>query len=281
MPQSPSPPRPATIAKALDAADQALRMRNLDEAERLAAGVLKSNRSNLAAASILGQALLLQNRPEDAIEALRAPARRSGDPALETLLARAFADAGRGDEAEAQLRQAIARRPPYPLAFLELGDRLGRRGRLDEGVAVFEQGLALSPDAAVLRIGLGYLHLQRNERPRARALFAEVRAAAPQRHDAILGLAHVLAADGDYAEACALYRQALELRPDDPGTRISLGRCLLELGEREAGEATLRAAARGDPQMVGPAITALSAATHGRLFLRPSAAQAFLRGAPG
>ena len=65
--------------------------------------------------------------------------------------------------------------------------------------------------------------------------------------------------------------------PDDAPARISLGKCLLEMGEREAGEATLRAATPGVAQLAGPAIIALSAALHGRFFLRPSAAAKFLR----
>jgi tetratricopeptide (TPR) repeat protein len=275
-----APERPSTIAEALDRAALALRTGRFDEAERLAAGVLKSNRGAVAAAQVLGQALLLQQRPEAAIEALRGAARLSRDPSIETLLGVALADSGRGDEALAQLRQATGRRPAYPLAFLELGDRLGRLGRFDEAAAVFGQGLALTPDAAVLRIGLAYINLHRNDRATARRLFAEVRAAAPQRHDAVLGLAHVTSSDGDYAAAAGLYRQALDLRPDDAQTRISLGRCLLEMGERDAGEAALRAAARGGAQLAGPAITALAATPHGRMFLRPSAAADFLRRAP-
>jgi hypothetical protein len=59
-------------------------------------------------------------------------------------------------------------------------------------------------------------------------------------------------------------------------TRISLGKCLLEMGEREAGETVLRTVAR-DAGATGLAITALAATPHGRFFLRPSAAAKFLR----
>jgi len=268
--------RPSTIHDALERAVLAVRTQRLDEAERLAGDVLKSNRGNVLAAQVLGQALLLQDRAPDAIDPLQRAARRSNDPAIETLLARALADAGRGDEALDQLRRATARRPPYPQAFLELGDQLGKAGRFDEGIAAFESGLALTPDAAVLRVGLGYLHLHRNDRARARDLFLQVRAAAPERHDAPVALANVMAMDGDYAAAAELYRQALGLRPDDAETQISLAKCLLEMGERGAGEAALRAAARGRAHMAGPAVTALAATPHGRFFLRPSAAAKFL-----
>ncbi len=49
------------------------------------------------------------------------------------------------------------------------------------------------------------------------------------------------------------------------------------MGERDAGEASLREAMRGAPHMAGQAITTLAAASHGRFFLRPSAASKFLR----
>jgi hypothetical protein len=59
-------------------------------------------------------------------------------------------------------------------------------------------------------------------------------------------------------------------------TRNSLAVCQLELGERETGEANLRAATRDAPQMVGLAIASLASASHGRFFLRPSTVAKFL-----
>jgi hypothetical protein len=43
------------------------------------------------------------------------------------------------------------------------------------------------------------------------------------------------------------------------------------------GEASLRAVAGSAPQLSGMTITSLAAASHGRFFLRPSAAAKFLR----
>lgn len=251
-------------------------MQRFDEAERLAAGLLKSDRGNILAAQILGRALLMQNRPIEAIDPVQRAARRSSDPETETLLAVVLAAAGRREEALDQLRGTTARRTPFQPAFLELANQLRKTGRFDEGIAVLESGLALLPDAVDLRLGLGYLYVDRNDRARARALFLQVRAAAPGRHEAIVALAKVLAVEGEYAEAADLYRHALGLQPSDAVTRVNLGKCLLELGEREAGEATLRAATRGSAQFSGQAITALAAAPHGRFFLRPSAVAKFL-----
>jgi hypothetical protein len=94
----------------------------------------------------------------------------------------------------------------------------------------------------------------------------------------MITLAKAMALDGEHAAAADLYRHILGLQPDDALTRINLAKCLLELGERDAGEAALRTAARGAGQMPGRAITALAAAPHGRFFLRPSVAAKFLRG---
>ena len=268
--------RPATIAEALERAQLALQAQRLEEAERLAGGVLAADRGNVEAGRILGIALLLQDRASEAIAPLQRAARRSEDPVIETLLARALSTTGAVEDALELLRRAAARRPALPQAFLELGDQLGALGRFDEAAAAFEAGLALAPDAAVLRVGLGYLSLKRNDRRRARALFAEVRAVAPERYDALIGLAHVMAADGDYAAAVELYRPALAARPGDAAIRIELGKGLLELGQREAGEAALRTAVDGAAAWAAPAIQALAATPLGRFFQRPSAAAAFL-----
>jgi Tfp pilus assembly protein PilF len=120
------------------------------------------------------------------------------------------------------------------------------------------------------------MHLSRNDRGKARDQFLRARAAAPDRRDAVIALARVRALDGDHAAAADLYRLALQSRPDDAERRLELGKCLLEMGRRDEGEAVLRIALRGDARWIGPAIKALAATPHGRFFLRPSAAARFL-----
>jgi len=279
MSQRPStvPDRPSTIAEALERALAALHAGQADEAERLAEYVLKSNRTHPWAAKLLGQARLVKGDPKAAIDPLRRSAAKAPDAETETLLARALFLDGRAKEALAPLELAVTRRPAFPLAFLELGERLGELGRTDEAVAVLEQGLALVPNAAILAVALAWRRLARNERAEARALFEQVRAAAPGRYDALSGLAHALVCDGDYAGAADLYRQALAQRPDDAAAQLALGQCLLELGARGAGEAAVRAATRGGTQGKWDAVNALAATPHGRIFLRPSDAVAFLK----
>lgn len=263
---------------ALDRAILALRMQRPDEAERIAAPIVRANRGNVLAAQVLGRALMMQGRAAEAVAPLERAARRSDDPAIETDLAAALAADGQGDAALTQLRKTTARRPPFLPAFLECGNQLAQRGRIDEAVTVLESALGFAPGAVDIRMALALLHVRRNARAEARGLLDDAAKAAPQRPDVLAALARVTAQDGDYAAAAALFRRALALNPEDIATRMSLGACLLELGEREDGEASLRVAARGGPQMAGQAITALASAAHGRFFLRPSDAAKFFRG---
>lgn len=258
----------------------AFQMGRPDEAERIASAVLKANRGNILATQILGRALLMQNRAEEAIEPLRRAAKRSDDANIETVLASALIATGARDEALDLLRQTIQRQPPFLPAFAELGRELGKGGAFEEAVTVMERGLALAPGSPDLRMTLGHLHIKRNDRKTARELFTQVRAAAPDRYDALVGLAQVMALDGEYADAAELYKRAVALHPGDAITRINLAKCLLELGDREAGETALRTAAV-DTTMTGRSMVALAAAPHGRFFLRPSAAKKFLRGDKG
>jgi predicted Zn-dependent protease len=276
--RQPSPPEQAGPSnRVLEQAALALQMQRIDEAERLAAQVLKSNRGNIAAARLLGRVLLAKNRPLEAIDVLQRAARRSDDAELETLLAVALGAAGRDDEAIEQLQRTVGQRPPFPPAFVELSRQLSEAGRLNEGIELLKGGLAHAPDHVELRMALGYLHLKGNDRASARTVFSAVRDTSPDRHETLVALAKVLVLDGDYRGAADLYRNALALRPEDVMTRLNLGKCQLEMGERDAGESTLRAAIRNAPPLAGRAILALAAAPHGRAFLRVADAAAFLR----
>ena len=268
-------------AQLLERAALALRARRFAEAEQLAAEVLRANRTDTAAASMLARALLAQNRGEEAIAPLEKAARRTGDPDIEMLLGAALGSAERREEAIEQLRRTTARRPPFLPAFQELAGQLAKAGRVDEAIAVVESGLALAPEALDLQLDLARLHLSRNARSKARAVLLKARESAPGRPDILTALARVLLLEGDYAAAADAYRHALAHRPDDAMTRADLAACLLEMGQRDAGEANLRSAFRSGPQLLGRATHALAASSHGRFFFRPSAVAKFLQGEPG
>ncbi len=141
-----------------------------------------------------------------------------------------------------------------------------------------KRAIAFVPDAVDLQRELATLHLKRNDRIAARAILLRALDTAPQRPDLLAVLAQVLLLDGDYADAADIFRRVVALRPDDALARADLGRCLLEMGQREAGEASIQRATRDRPQLLNRAITSLAVASRGRFFLRPSEAVKFLRG---
>ena len=101
---------------------------------------------------------------------------------------------------------------------------------------------------------------------------------APERPDLLSALAQVMLLDGEYASAAETFRRIVALRPGDAVARAELGRCQLEMGERDAGEANIRMATQERPELFGRAVMSLAIASRGRFFLRPSAATKFLRG---
>jgi len=135
----------------------------------------------------------------------------------------------------------------------------------------------LAPESIDLQLDLARLHLQLNDRAKAREILTKARDAAAGHLDILKELARVLLLDGEYAFAADAYRHALAHRPDDAFTRADLAACLLEMGDRDAGEATLRLAFRGGPHMLGRTNHALIASSHGRFFFRPSAVVKFLK----
>lgn len=258
----------------------ALRAKQFDQAKQLASEVLKSNRTDRNAVLILAHALIGQDHADEAVGPLERAARRTNDAEIETLLGAALCGARRQADGIAQLRRTAARRPPYPPAFQELAGQLAKAGRLDEAITIIEEGLTLVPDSIDLTIDLGRLCIQNNDRAKARVALERARNAAPGRPDILTELGWILTRDGDYAGAAEAYRHALALRPDDMLTRANLATCLLEMGERDRGEAALRAVLRGRPQMLSRVAFALATSSHGRFFFRPSATAKFLEQDP-
>ena len=267
-------PRSQLLARAA----LALRMQQFAEAEQLASDFLKANRTDIAGVCILARALLAQNRGGEAIAPLEKAARRESEAEIEMLLGAALGSAGRRADAIDQLRRTTSRHPAFLPAFQELAGQLARAGDVDEAIAALEEALERAGGNLDLQLDLARLELARNQRSKARAILNALREAAPGHPGILTELARAMLLDGEYADAADLYRNALALRPDDALTRADLGACLLEMGEREAGEATLRSALRGRPHMFGRATYALAASSHGRFFFRPSAASKFLQG---
>ncbi len=94
------------FAQALQQGVSALRARQFAQAEQIAAGILKSNRTDRNAALLLAHALMGQGRGSEAIAPLEKIARRGDDGEVETLL-------------EQRLRERFIRDPQVTVNLME------------------------------------------------------------------------------------------------------------------------------------------------------------------
>jgi tetratricopeptide (TPR) repeat protein len=281
-PAFPSTPRP-TGRDALERANAALDTGRPQEAERIARELLKSDPRHLRALYVLGCALLMQGRAEDALAPLEAAGRGKRDPDFETVLAVALRRVGRAEDALSRLKRVIKRHPQHVAALREVGALLLAMERDDEAIDILQRGLALAPMAPELSFELGYALLRRRDCARAKIAFARAVEISPNAPEALFGIAKAHQEVGENEAATAYLRRYLVLRPRDANAWLTLGQCLLELGQRDAGYECFRTIARSRPERYAEVLGALVRSGRGRFWLRPSRAAQFLRvrGKPG
>jgi tetratricopeptide (TPR) repeat protein len=280
MAKNPHDGRPggATRNEALEQAKYALDTGRPADAERIAADILRANAGNRDAAKLLGYALIMLDRIDEAIAVLERAARGSHDAELETQLGIALRRRGRVDDAIRSLERAIKRKPPFAAAFYELGPLLASLQRFDDAIDVLKRGVAAAPMMPNMLVQLGHAYAGTNSRKEAAECFRRALAMNPAHAEALQSLGVVLINDHNYAEAADLFRGIVASDPADTNARINLASSLLGLGNTDVAYACLRAVNEKGPQFYGPALRVLVASKRGRFFLRPSAAARFLKG---
>ena len=248
------------------------------EALRCAEEVLKTYPRYGHALRVFGCALLMLDRAVDAVAPLENAARELRNAETDTMLAIALRKVGRSEEALSRLKRAIKRRPPYAAAFHELGYLLFLLKRDNESIEMLRQGIEIAPMMPELSLQLGYVFLRQRNCAEAKRAFARALEISPDSADALSGMARAHQEIGENEAAAGYLRRHLRQRPNNVGAWINLGHCLLELGQLEVGYDCFRTAARADPASYGKALTSLASAARGRFWLRPTAAERFLRG---
>ncbi|MDE2356997.1 MAG: hypothetical protein KGL69_09615 [Alphaproteobacteria bacterium] len=233
----------------LRSAQEALRDRRWAEAEALAEAAWAADPAAPLAVQILAQA-------------------RLG-------LADAQSAAGQAPAAIATLTRACAMRPAPLSAFIRLGEALKSAGDLAGAEAAFLEGLGLAPDAQALWLGLASVRMARDDRDGARAALARLDA---DRFGACVAWGQLATLEGAFSEAAEWFARARAQRPDFAPVRLEWARALGEAGDRALAEAELRALGQAGAAPLGRLILALADSAHGRAFLRPRDAAAFLTG---
>ena len=262
---------------ALQQAKAAMARGTPHDSERIARDILSKHPQHPVASHVLGVALLVLGRPQEAVGPLRDASKAGADPVLQTQLATALRLTGEHAEAERLLTPIVAQRPPYAPAFHELAALLHSTRRFREADDIAARGLAAAPQIPDLWIVSGMSRLDLGDRAGARVQLAKALSLAPEHPRALHGLGSVCFEEGDFGKAAEFFQRALSTRQAPPQTFISLASCLFEMGRSEDGLDCLRQAIAADPGLYAKAVKALVTVSRGQFSLRPSDIEKLLK----
>jgi tetratricopeptide (TPR) repeat protein len=206
------------------------------------------------------EALLLANRPEDALRELATlPAGDAVGARAFELRCAALLDLERWTEAVDAARSGLAAGGPDPDLLRMLGRAEHELGRLETAERALLDGLALAPSDVRLLCAYARLCIAAGQLPKATRLVE--RAAAEQPHAAVVYAtrAELAYARGDDRAAQQISREFVAEYPESPVAHALLGGTSAERGQVNAAYAGLRQAAAAEPTTRQYADAALSA----------------------
>lgn len=147
----------------------------------------------------------------------------------------AYIQAGRTEEALAQIEASLRTNPNLAMGHYNLGVIAMGRDQADEAVRHFATAIALEPDYPEAHNNLGIVLESRGRGRDAEVHYRAALASRPAHAAARNNLGRVLLARGAVADALVEFRLALRSRPDDGDVLYNLGRALVaNLQPREA-----------------------------------------------
>lgn len=169
-------------------------------------------------------------------------------------LAAALDGLGKGDEAEAALRQGLASNPASSdlsarlSGLLEIkAAKLSRTGEARGARRLYEEALAADATNSAACVNLGLILDAAGRRAEARRLFERALKEPELRGTAHADWGNSLLAEGKLDEAAAHYEEALRLDPGLAPASVNLGNILARRGRYGEAAARYRAALKKDP----------------------------------
>ena len=185
----------------------------------------------VAAHNLLGHALLIRGRLEEAKEALgRALMMRPNDPDAHGFMADVLLRQTRYADAAREYRARIRLVPNDPAAHQSLGVALIGQDLAAEAVEEFARAVELAPNDPLNRLDLGNALADAGRLGDAVRAYHDGLALAPASVPIRNALAAVLAAQGDNEAAADQFRRSLELDPRNQDTRRDYAALLYRLG---------------------------------------------------
>ncbi len=179
----------------------------------------------------LGQLHLARRDPQSAASVYAQAAKRSQNPLFRIDQAQALENLGRYVEAEAVLREAIAARPDYRVAWGNLANVLQRQQRYDDAESVYGKADTLAPHLSITANNRGHNAINRGRFDEAERWFREAVARDGTDPMGRFNQGTLALKRGRRGEARRHFAGALKLRP-----KFGLAHWLLSRMDREDGD---------------------------------------------
>ena len=158
-------------------------------------------------------------------------------------------EAGRNDEAIAELKKAVAVEPDYVEAYDNLGGAQLQVGQVGEAVDDFRRALKFNPGSAQIHSNLGNALMAGGERAEAIAEYGEAVRLDPSSFALQYNLGNALLKAGRVREAVQPLQDAVRLSPGYPSVHSALGAALAQAGRLPEAEVEFREALRLNPNL--------------------------------
>jgi protein O-mannosyl-transferase len=199
----------------------------------------------------LGDVHLARGELDNALAEFRlALDRRPNSPYAYNDIGLVLAKMGRLDEAVDHFNAAIHILPNFPTAHYNLGNALMQKGQINDAIKEFEHELALQPDHAAARCNLATALLNQGQLNQAMAQYQSTIELRPDYAEAYYGLGNCYLEQGDSAKAVKQYEQALKLSPRLVEARNNLATVLCQKGEIDRAISELEEAIRIQPDNI-------------------------------
>ncbi|MEM8598552.1 MAG: tetratricopeptide repeat protein [Bacteroidota bacterium] len=196
-----------------------------------------------------GFALLLQNRPNDAIPSLERAVELGPEiPERLNALAQAYEAMDRRlGEAERLYRRALDIQPALADVRVNLGRLLQSQGRTAEAEEAYRAALTEHPWLPQAHYNLGTLQLQQGQADAAVASLREAITLDPDHGDALTNLGVYHAMQNDARQALRFFERAVQAEPRNANALANLGTFYVQTEQWSRAERTLIRAIEADP----------------------------------
>lgn len=239
--------KPASTEPTIAAALEALRAKRPPRAEEICRDYLERHPGSVEHLRLLGRALTMQSRFEEAEQiARRALALRSESAPLHEDLGEIYAMQRRLEDAVASFQTALRLDPRLPLARKKLGQALAALGRGDEADAALEAWFEQDPGR--LQVAVALDHLRAGRKDEAISTLRKALRENPDNVDALHTLAQTYWGNEErVSDIEALLRRATDLAPGLVAAWIMLGQLLHQADRPEEAIECYQRAAELDP----------------------------------